>query len=95
MKKELSNKLNSCAAVRGVLEKNLHFSYTDIKYGRDSEALERRGGVKSQRAAGFIRLEELFGEADRILYCKIHRGFVNWLKTGASGLQRFPSGHKS
>jgi hypothetical protein len=196
MKKELSNKLNSYTAVRGVLEENLHIyghialmnqsveefyrkvdeinavavgtkedgtgqtaakelakeklaalasalaasasiyaydtsdveleselrlSYTDIKYARDSEAyararaledellehrhqleaylitsrdleelhryitvyndaLERRGGVKSQRTAGFIRLEELFGEADRILYRKIDR-FVLRLKS--------------
>jgi len=102
------------------LESALQFSYTDIKYVRDIEALARakvieaellahrhnleaylitssdleelhqhitvyddalesRGSVKSQRVAGFIRLEELFREADLILYRKIDR-FVLRLK---------------
>jgi len=43
------------------------------------DAMESRGSVKSQRVASFVRLEELFREADLILYRKIDR-FVLRLK---------------
>ncbi len=102
------------------LESSLQYSYTDIKYARDNDALARariienellehrnsleaylitssdleelhkyiidyddalktRGSVKSHRVADFLKLEELFREADLILIHKIDR-FVLRLK---------------
>lgn len=102
------------------LESALQYSYTDINYARDNEALlramavetellahrnkldaymitasdleelhqhitayqdalKRRGSVKSQRVADFLKLEVLFREADQILIHKIDR-FVLRLK---------------
>lgn len=96
------------------LESALQYSYTDLKYARDSEALSRamvietellvhrhkldaymitagdleelhkhitdyqnalkkRGSVKSQRVANFMKLKKLFREADQILIHKIDR----------------------